>query len=233
MSADGRFSPPGVEAMAGLYPLVDDAWVRPERFPAVATALVRAGCTIVQLRVKRLDDRDRVALQREVAMALEGSSVALCVNDRADLAAILAEEAPAGLRVVLHLGQTDLPPAAARRIVGDEVLVGLSTHDLDQVRAAAAEPVDYLGFGPVFATASKETPDPVVGLEGLREAVRVAGRPVVAIGGIDVARAPEAWKAGARAVAVIGALYAGLERFDEADLSTLEKRARALQDARP
>ncbi len=103
----------------------------------------------------------------------------------------------------LHLGQDDLPPALARRIVGDQAVIGFSTHNAEQLRAAAAEPVDYLALGPIFPTASKERPDPVVGLVRLSQWRPLTDRPLVAIGGITRDNAVSVLQAGADSVAVI------------------------------
>jgi thiamine-phosphate pyrophosphorylase len=107
----------------------------------------------------------------------------------------------------VHVGQTDMNPAEARRIMGAERIVGVSTHNAMQLRAADGQPVDYVAFGPVFATASKQNPDPMVGLDGLRMARALTKKPLVAIGGITAANAGDVWAAGADSVAVISALF--------------------------
>ncbi|MBM3746488.1 MAG: thiamine phosphate synthase, partial [Acidobacteria bacterium] len=121
------------------------------------------------------------------------------VDDRADIALLV----DAGL----HVGQDDLPPGDARQLLGPERVLGFSTHNEAQLTAALAEPADYLAFGPVFPTVTKERPDPVVGLEELRRMRRLADRPLVAIGGITRYNALEALAAGADSLAVIGDLY--------------------------
>ena len=124
--------------------------------------------------------------------------VPLVVNDRADMARLV----DAGL----HLGQDDLPPSAARGILGTAML-GFSTHNQAQLRAAANQPADYLALGPIFGTVSKQNPDPVVGLEGLRQGRPLTLRPLVAIGGITRENARAVLHAGADSVAVIGDLF--------------------------
>jgi thiamine-phosphate pyrophosphorylase len=124
--------------------------------------------------------------------------VALVVNDRADVAKLL----DAGL----HVGQDDLPPGDARRLLGPAAMLGYSTHNLRQFEAALAEPVDYLAIGPVFATASKQNPDPVVGLDELRKCRALSPRPLVAIGGITRDSVAAVLAAGADSVAIIGDL---------------------------
>ena len=121
------------------------------------------------------------------------------VNDRADLAALTG--------AALHLGQDDLPPSAARKVVGSETLIGFSTHNESHLRAAAAEPADYLALGPVFGTASKQNPDPTVGLDELRRLRPLTDRPLVAIGGITRANARSVLNAGADSIAIIGDLF--------------------------
>jgi thiamine-phosphate pyrophosphorylase len=118
------------------------------------------------------------------------------VNDRPDVAAL------AGAAGV-HVGQEDLEPEQARAVVGDKMWVGFSTHNLEQFRRAAATSADYIAVGPIFATASKENPDPVVGLELLRQVRPLTDRPIVAIGGVTLERAASVIAAGADSVAVI------------------------------
>ncbi|MCB9786943.1 MAG: thiamine phosphate synthase [Deltaproteobacteria bacterium] len=231
MSADTPEAPDRALAVRGLYPLLSEGVVPVAHMPQAARVLADAGCTALQLRLKTWNDGARLRIQREVAAALAGSDVTLVIDDRADLAAILAAEAPPGVAVGLHLGQRDLPPAAARAIVGPGPLMGWSTHDEAQLARASELPVDYLGYGPVYATFSKEGADPTVGIEGLRRAVARSRLPVVAIGGLDLQTAPLAMEAGAAAVAVIAALFDGLDLADAAGLGALAKRARALQDA--
>jgi thiamine-phosphate pyrophosphorylase len=109
----------------------------------------------------------------------------------------------------VHLGQDDLPPKAARSILGERAIIGFSTHNLEQARAAASLPIDYLAIGPIFRTTSKENPDPVVGLDGLRRVRQaIPHLPLVAIGGITTDTAQETLAVGADSLAVIGTLLA-------------------------
>jgi thiamine-phosphate pyrophosphorylase len=121
------------------------------------------------------------------------------VNDRADIARLAS--------AALHLGQDDLTPTDARRVVSAGTIIGFSTHNERQLREAANEPADYLAFGPIFGTVSKQNPDPVVGVEELRRLRPLTDRPLVAIGGITRANAPDVLAAGADSVAVIGDLF--------------------------
>jgi thiamine-phosphate pyrophosphorylase len=178
----------------GFYAIVD-APADAGAAVALAGRLLAGGACALQLRAKRTPTRALVEIGRALRAVVRG--VPFIVNDRIDVALLVGADG-------VHLGQDDLSLADARRIAPG-LLVGVSTHDLEQVRAAAG--ADYLGFGPVFATATKERPDPVQGLDGLAAAVRAAApAPVVAIGGITVAAAPAVAAAGAAAAAVIAAV---------------------------
>jgi len=191
-----------------LYPILDadslsatseDAL---EAVCSYAKALAEAGCTLLQYRAKQLPAR--VAFQQARALRRLLPGVTLILNDRADLCVAAGFDG-------VHVGQDDLTPQAVRAVVGTGRIVGLSTHNAGQMRLALQEPVDYVAIGPVFATASKQNPDPVVGLEGVAEARRLrdsSGRPLplAAIGGITLENAPEVLWAGADSLAVIGAL---------------------------
>lgn len=139
---------------------------------------------------------ERVLPLRVLAREL---GVTFLVNDRCDLA--LAVDADG-----IHLGQDDLPVHHARRLLGTNRLIGLSTHNASQVTAAAQTDVDYIGFGPIYLTSSKENPDPVVGLEGLRAVRSLTKLPIFAIGGLTAERYPDVLKAGANGAAVISAI---------------------------
>nr|HEX4316381.1 thiamine phosphate synthase [Kofleriaceae bacterium] len=154
---------------------------------------------ILQVRIKpgHADDVARIA--RMARRACDAAGALLVVNDRVDVALAVGADA-------VHLGQTDLPIADARRIAGGRLAIGVSTHDVAQVRAATAAGADYLGFGPVFATRTKANPDPVQGLAGLRAAVAATHLPVVAIGGIAPADAAAIYATGAAAICAIRAV---------------------------
>ncbi|MBI4517444.1 MAG: thiamine phosphate synthase [Deltaproteobacteria bacterium] len=181
-----------------LYPIIDTLG-DPERSPvALAEAMLAAGVRLLQLRVKDQPTWRFVELARAVQARAAAGGATLIINDRADIALL----AGAG---GVHLGQEDLPPAQARRLLGPAAIIGVSTHNLAQAQAAAAEGVaDYLGFGPIYATTSKSRPDPVQGLAGLRQVRAGVALPIVAIGGITRATMAEVLAAGADAVAVIG-----------------------------
>jgi thiamine-phosphate pyrophosphorylase len=163
--------------------------------------LIHGGATLIQLREKDLDPLD---FYREAEPALKyarARGVQLIINDRVDLAHALKADG-------VHLGQTDLPPGAARAILGNQAIIGFSTHNLRQAMAASGLPVDYLAVGPIFSTSSKKEPDPVIGLDGLRRIrATIDQLPIVAIGGITAASAQSVIKAGADSVAMISALF--------------------------
>ena len=195
-------------AIRGLYPIIDTgacsrAGVAPEK---LAEAISKAGVAIAQFRHKGPYTR-RVFEQAEaVGRILHAAGVRYVINDRADLALMLKADG-------VHLGQEDLPPSEVRGVVGSSLWIGYSTHNHEQLQAGDREPVDYLAFGPIFPTGSKEKPDPVVGVEFLAVARRLTGKPLVAIGGITRANARAVLSAGANAVAVISDLLAeDLER---------------------
>jgi thiamine-phosphate pyrophosphorylase len=133
-----------------------------------------------------------------VARLCRENGVPLIVDDRADFALLL----DAGL----HVGQDDLSPRDARKIIGSEATLGYSSHNMAQLAAAGGEPVDYVAIGPIFATASKRNPDPVVGVEEIRSCPGLIEKPLVAIGGITLDNARDVWAAGADSVAIIAAL---------------------------
>lgn len=162
--------------------------------------LCDGGASVVQLREKHLGPREFYREAEEALKVARARGAKLIINDRADIALALGADG-------VHLGQDDMPPQAARALLGDGAIIGFSTHGPGQAAAAATLPVDYVAVGPVFATASKENPDPTVGLEGIALARALTGRlPLVAIGGISLENAPSVLAAGADSVAVIGAL---------------------------
>lgn len=186
-----------------VYAIADADALGGRSLPAAAAAMAGAGIGWIQLRAKRWTDRALFEAAEATARALEGSGAALWIDDRADVAAMVGA---AGV----HLGQRDLPPAAARAVVGDGIWIGRSTHGGEELAEADADPeVDVVAVGPVYATSGKRRPDPVVGLGFVAAARRGTAKPLVAIGGIDAERAPAVLAAGADSVAVIGAVCRG------------------------
>jgi thiamine-phosphate pyrophosphorylase len=186
--------------LPALYPIVDVDLCRMRgRDPvALAVAFADGGARVLQVRQKSGGTGDLLAVCRDVIDATRAVGVTVIVNDRADVAVL---SGAAGV----HVGQEDLPVAAVRRIVGPDLLIGLSTHTPRQVDEALAADVDYLAVGPIFRTATKDTGYDARGLELIRHASG-RGRPVVAIGGIALANAGAVLAAGAASVAVISDL---------------------------
>lgn len=166
----------------------------------LAEALFAGGARLVQVRNKKAGSREFLD-QVERILSFAPSDGHVIVNDRVDVALL---SGAAGV----HLGQTDLPPAAARRLLGPGRIIGFSTHNLEQAMEADSLPVDYIAVGPVFATSTKENPDPLVGVEKLAMICRAVSKPVVAIGGMTLDNAKSALSAGAASVAVIRDLLA-------------------------
>jgi thiamine-phosphate pyrophosphorylase len=208
--------------MHGLYAIVDTQFLAKRGLDPIsfARAVLEARPAALQLRAKDLAARETLRMLRALAPMCRAARVKLIANDRADLAALAGCDA-------VHIGQEDLPYALVHRIA-PQLGIGISTHDLAQLdRALALKPL-YVAFGPVYATESKANPDPVVGLDGLAAAVaraRAAGVPLVAIGGINLARAADV-AAHADAWAVIADLFP-----EGASLSEITLRARALDSA--
>lgn len=163
-----------------------------------ADSLVAAGCTLLQYRNKSGNARAMLEQARELKTHL-GDSVRLIMNDRADLC--LAAEFDG-----VHVGQEDLSPQSVRAIIGPDRWLGVSTHNPEQLREADLTSADYLAIGPVFATSSKQKPDPIIGLEGVHMARALTRKPLVAIGGITRRNAASVIEAGADSVAVISDL---------------------------
>ena len=162
--------------------------------------LIAGGAALIQVREKYAASDEFYRSALAAAAIASASGVPLIINDRVDIAIAVGA---AGV----HLGQDDLPPVEARALLGSKAIIGFSTHTIEQARAAAALPVDYIAFGPVFPTGTKENPDEVVGLDGLREVRRVIGDiPLVAIGGINGSNLTSVLSSGADSAGMIGAL---------------------------
>jgi thiamine-phosphate pyrophosphorylase len=182
-----------------LYPIADaSSFSTTEDLLTYADQLVAGGCTLLQYRNKSGNARMMLDHARELKHRL-GSRTKLIMNDRADLALIAEFDG-------VHVGQGDLLPESVRRMIGSDGWLGVSTHNGEQLRAADQTSADYLAIGPVFSTLSKEKPDPVVGLDGVRRARQLTRKPLVAIGGITRTNAASVIEAGADSVAVIGDL---------------------------
>ena len=187
--------------LPAFYPILDtNIAIRRGVEPVhAAQQILDAGAQILQFRHKGFLSREAFGWLEHIAVLTQAAGATLVVNDRADLAKLF--------NAALHLGQEDLLPSIARRVVGSDTMVGFSTHNEAQLRAANEEPADYLALGPLFGTVTKENPDPTVGLDEFRRLRPLSKRPLVAIGGITRANARQAIDAGADSVSVIGDLF--------------------------
>ena len=169
--------------------------------------LIEGGATLIQLREKTAAPGEWFKDALACAEHARKHGVTLIVNDRADIAMAIGANG-------VHLGQDDMPIGAARELLGRDAVIGLSTHTLEQVEAAARLPIDYIGFGPIFPTTTKSTPDEVVGLDLFNEAHRITpDLPIVAIGGITLDNFQAALDAGATSVAIISDLLSDPEKI--------------------
>ena len=188
-----------------LYPIVDaSCFATAGELVDFAEQLAQSGCTLLQYRNKTEDVRVMLDQARELrrlsgARAPAPHRLKLIMNDRADLALVAGFDG-------VHVGQDDLPPESVRKIIGSDRWLGVSTHNPEQLAEADLTSADYVAIGPVYSTSSKEKPDPVVGLEGVRRARQLTRKPLVAIGGITRANAAPVIEAGADSVAVISDL---------------------------
>ena len=164
-----------------------------------AEAAVRAGVKIIQLRMKHASREDVLREAREMRSVTAGTDTLFIVNDDPSIAAEVGADG-------VHVGQDDMAPDEVRARWPELRIVGLSTHNLEQVRASVTQPIDYIGVGPVYATPTKDIPDPTLGLETMAAMIAAAAHPAVAIGGIDATRLPEVLAAGARNFAVVRAV---------------------------
>jgi thiamine-phosphate pyrophosphorylase len=201
-----------------LYAIIDPAQIpgagdQAARVAAFARELVKGGAALIQYRNKTGSGRQMLNDARELRRAL-GPEARLIMNDRADLCLAAGFDG-------VHVGQEDLSPEGARAVVGDRLWVGVSTHSIEQAMLADQTSADYIAIGPVFPTASKQKPDPLVGLEGVRAARAATGKPLVAIGGITRVNCASVIKAGADSVAVISDLLQDPAKSVEAFLRVL------------
>jgi len=182
-----------------LYLVADAGYVAGRDLAGLVEAAVAGGVTIVQLRAKSLAGGAFIELATEIAGRLAAVGVPFLVNDRLDVALACGA---AGV----HLGQEDVPVAAARRLLGPGAVIGVSVNTAEEAGRAEREGADYVGAGPAYATATKETALAILGPEGISRIVRTTGLPVVAIGGIGAANASELARAGAAGIAVVSAI---------------------------
>lgn len=183
-----------------LYAIADTSALARRNLDLLATveAFLEGGVKLLQIRHKGHFPRSLYEQCQRIASICRQEGTQLVIDDRADIAMLLD--------CGLHVGQTDLPPETARALIGEARLLGFSTHNAQQLAHGDRQPVDYLAIGPVFATGSKEHPDPVIGLEALPSLRRLTSKPLVAIGGITLENAPFVIAAGVDSVAVISGL---------------------------
>lgn len=191
-----------------VYPITD------QRIAGISHAeqvsqFAAGGARLVQVREKYLPSGDFYSAAVDAVAAGRPNGIKIIINDRVDIALASAADG-------VHLGQHDLPPVLARKLLGDAAVIGLSTHNLRQAVEASRQPVDYIGVGPIFPTMTKSDPDPVVGLDNLA-AIRdaVGPLPIVAIGGITLENASEVLNAGADSVALVSALLTGPDTISD------------------
>ncbi len=195
--------------LARVYPLTDVEMSGLSHAQQVEL-LSAGGATLVQLREKQMPPREFYEQAKAAVEVARPSGVTLIINDRVDVALAAGADG-------VHLGQDDMPPDAARKLLGDEAIIGYSTHNIEQATKALSLPIDYLAIGPIFATSTTTDTSHVLGLDGLRAVRNAIGAvPLVAIGGISVANARKVIEAGADSVALISALLSDPRQISEA-----------------
>ncbi len=191
-----------------IYPITDTRISKLTHAEQVER-FIEGGAKIIQLREKYASPKEFYESAKEALKIARRQNVKIIINDRVDIALALKADG-------VHLGQTDLPPARARRILGEKAIIGFSTHNLQQAAEAVKLPIDYLAIGPVFATRTKENPDKSVGIEGVKNVREIVGEfPIVAIGGINSENYQEVLQAGANSVAVISDLLSDANKICE------------------
>ncbi|HEX2695036.1 MAG TPA: thiamine phosphate synthase [Acidobacteriota bacterium] len=182
-----------------LYLVADVNYAMGRALVSVVEEAVRGGTTMIQLRAKGLETREFLELATRMASALKRRSIPLIINDRMDIALACRADG-------VHLGQDDMPPDMARKLLGKSRIIGVSVNTLKEAREAERLGADYVGLGPIYPTSTKDTDLPVLGPEGIRRIRKKIGIPIVAIGGINAGNAADVMKAGAAGVAVVSAI---------------------------
>ena len=191
-----------------IYPITDGSITNLSHLEQTKR-LIAGGAKIIQLREKKASSAEFYETAQEVMLFARQQNVKIIINDRVDIALAVGADG-------VHLGQNDLPPDEARKILGENAIIGFSTHNIEQALEAVKLPINYLAIGPIFATNTKENPDAIVGIEGLskvREAIR--DFPLVAIGGINFENAPNILANGADSIAVISAILTPASHISE------------------
>jgi len=191
-----------------IYPITDTRIAKLSHADQVEK-LIEGGAKIIQLREKYASPKDFYEFAKEALKIARQHKVKIIINDRVDIALALKADG-------VHLGQDDLPPEHARKILGEKAIIGFSTHNLEQAVRGARLPIDYLAIGPVFATRTKENPENVVGIEGVKNVREAVGDfPLVAIGGITLENFREVLQSGADSVAVVSNLLLDADKIIE------------------
>ena len=188
------------ELLPQVYPITD-VRISGLSHAGQVERLAEGGATLIQLREKTASPREFYDAALEAMQIARSLGVRIIINDRADIAIAVGADG-------IHLGQSDFPPDSARALLGENRIIGYSTHSLKQALLADSEPVDYIAIGPMFQTVTKDNPHPVVDLSVLNQINRQTSKPLVAIGGITLDRAQSVMDAGADSVAVISDLLA-------------------------
>ncbi len=191
-----------------IYPITDTA-ISSLSIPEQVRRFIAGGATYIQIRDKKASSRENLEAAAEAMAITREHNIPDVINDRVDIAMMVNADG-------VHLGQEDLSPIQARQLLGKRAIVGYSTHTLEQAKEAAAMPVDYIAFGPVFPTSTKDRPDPVVGLAMLRQVKELIGdRPLVAIGGITSKTVRSVLNAGADSAAIISDVLCDADQISE------------------
>ncbi|HQU86623.1 MAG TPA: thiamine phosphate synthase [Pyrinomonadaceae bacterium] len=191
-----------------IYPITDVRLAKLSHAEQVEK-LIAGGAEFIQLREKYDSPKEFFAEAQKALEIARKNGAKIIINDRVDIALALKADG-------VHLGQDDLPPEAARRILGKNAIIGFSTHSVTQAIEAVKMPIDYVAIGPIFATKTKENPDEVVGLEGLKKVRDAIGDfPLVAIGGIELSNFTEVLQNGADSCAIISGLISDSEQISE------------------
>lgn len=199
MSSESSFLSGRRSLPSPLYAVLDPSQAKGRPLTSVLEALLQGNTRLLQLRAKEMAAKELFSLAKEARQMTRSAGCRFIVNDRVDIA--LAAEADG-----VHLGQEDLPLEVARKLMGREKIIGISTHDLAQAREAERGGADYIGFGPIFGSATKDTGYSPRGLAMLREVRQTVKIPIVAIGGITENNVTQVWEAGAAAAAIISDL---------------------------
>ena len=182
-----------------LYPILDAEFETPSSLPLKIIALARAGCQLVQLRAKNLSAKEFMCWAEMAVSVAHQNGIALVINDRADIALFCGADG-------LHVGQEDMSISAARRVLGSDAIIGVSTHTVAQASRATQMAVDYVAIGPAFVTSTKLSKYDPLGINGIRNIRAIVDKPLVAIGGINLDLAPSLLEIGIDGLAVVSAL---------------------------